>query len=899
MAAQGVTLDKVVINIESDAGKSTSNIDKLATSLYNLKSAISGGFGNINKLANGLKNLSESTANLSDIGAKLEPLSKLGAALSPLTNIKANGFNKLINNLGQIPTVMNQITPDALQNVARVSGQLADSLSPLASKMSEISHGYSALSGLADKYGVSVTKVHEKSQKTINVLDRLKNGLSKLSTPFKKISAASESFGKSAIKQFTKVNSKLKQIGLSLLGTRTIFTATRKAVSEYMNMDIELSDKLSNVWRGLGALMAPAIEEVIYLFKQFARVIYSVIKALTGIDLIAIANEKAMAGWGKSTKDLLGSLQKFDDLNVVDFGKSGSGDDNKLIDLPEIDLTPIQKIVDWVKKLKEEIQAALDTGQWYNVGAVFAEGINQAFEAINIDAIYEKLSSVATKFGDFLNGVIENTNWELIGEKISGLFVTLYQTINDLISTINFDSIGQAFSDFIAGFDLSGLVGTISDLVISITTGLADAFINIDWEIVSTKLSDATLVFLDKMNTALTNIQWDKIGESIRIAIENIDWLGIINGIIDIVKNAISGAGSLLDGLFGTNIFSEIADTVNGLIDDITLIGTTIGNTLGEGSTASNAFKAIENIVSNLVGFVKIIGDTLTDWMLSEDFQDVIASVEEIIGVIFDTVDSLVSTVVEWWQSDGGDILRSILSELTKIIKVCLEPIIEVIKELGGIIKWVVDTILKPIWTYVFGVLDIFISILSGIIQFVVKVFQGDIKGAFESIATTVQNVGEKIKNVWKKLVNSITGLVESFINKIIGGINGLIDKLNKISIKMPDWLPGDLGGKKFGFNISHLAEISIPKLATGTNEIPYEGLYHLHPGEAVVPKKYNPALGGTDNSEETNQRLDRLISIMENFKINNTINIGNKKIYEEQQNFNTYQNNKYGTLNI
>ena len=63
-----------------------------------------------------------------------------------------------------------------------------------------------------------------------------------------------------------------------------------------------------------------------------------------------------MSGWGKSAKDLLGSLQKFDDLNVVDFNKRGSGDENKLIDLKEIDLTPIQKILDLVRKIKEEIQ---------------------------------------------------------------------------------------------------------------------------------------------------------------------------------------------------------------------------------------------------------------------------------------------------------------------------------------------------------------------------------------------------------------------------------------------------------------------------------------------------------------------------------------------------------------
>lgn len=42
-----------------------------------------------------------------------------------------------------------------------------------------------------------------------------------------------------------------------------------------------------------------------------------------------------------------------------------------------------------------------------------------------------------------------------------------------------------------------------------------------------------------------------------------------------------------------------------------------------------------------------------------------------------------------------------------------------------------------------------------------------------------------------------------------------VIKALNKIKIDIPDWVPG-LGGKTFGFNLSTLNEISIPRLAKG-----------------------------------------------------------------------------------
>ena len=59
--------------------------------------------------------------------------------------------------------------------------------------------------------------------------------------------------------------------------------------------------------------------------------------------------------------------------------------------------------------------------------------------------------------------------------------------------------------------------------------------------------------------------------------------------------------------------------------------------------------------------------------------------------------------------------------------------------------------------------------------------------------------------------------------------------------IKVPDWVPG-LGGKGINFKM-------IPSLNVGTNNVKHEGLAYLHQGEAVVPKKYNPAVGGISNA--------------------------------------------------
>jgi exonuclease VII small subunit len=65
---------------------------------------------------------------------------------------------------------------------------------------------------------------------------------------------------------------------------------------------------------------------------------------------------------------------------------------------------------------------------------------------------------------------------------------------------------------------------------------------------------------------------------------------------------------------------------------------------------------------------------------------------------------------------------------------------------------------------------------------------------------------------------------------------------------------------------------------ADGLDYVPYEGLYHLHKGEKVVPAKFNSdeylSRLGTNNSEETNRLLEELIDRVERIEINPYITI-------------------------
>lgn len=104
--------------------------------------------------------------------------------------------------------------------------------------------------------------------------------------------------------------------------------------------------------------------------------------------------------------------------------------------------------------------------------------------------------------------------------------------------------------------------------------------------------------------------------------------------------------------------------------------------------------------------------------------------------------------------------------------------------------------------------------------------------------------IGGFFKSMWngiKGIINSVLGGMESFVNGIIGGINFLIRAINKISFKVPDWVPG-IGGKQVGFNLKEVSKVSLPRLATGgyvaanTPQLAIIG-DNKHEGEIVAPE--------------------------------------------------------------
>ena len=137
-----------------------------------------------------------------------------------------------------------------------------------------------------------------------------------------------------------------------------------------------------------------------------------------------------------------------------------------------------------------------------------------------------------------------------------------------------------------------------------------------------------------------------------------------------------------------------------------------------------------------------------------------------------------------------------------------------------------------------------------------------DIKGVWETVATwfdehVIQPIVGFFEDMWeglKGIINGILAGVETVVNGFVAAINWVIDGLNKISFDVPDWVPG-IGGKTIGFNIKHVAEVSLPRLEKG-------GL--VNAGQLFIANEAGPELVGQYGNKSAvmnNEQIVRSVS--------------------------------------
>lgn len=284
----------------------------------------------------------------------------------------------------------------------------------------------------------------------------------------------------------------------------------------------------------------------------------------------------------------------------------------------------------------------------------------------------------------------------------------------------------------------------------------------------------------------------------------------------------------------GKLALKAVQSAANFVVQKAAMVATTVATKAASAAQwLLNAAMNANPITLIIIAIVALIAIIAVLWTKCEWFRDgvmavinaiwsVIQTVATFIGNIFQTVFNVVSGVF--------NAIWSVVQTVFNFIWTIVQNYVNFWITVWSTIFNVVSTVLTTIWNTIQSVFNFIWGIISGVINSIIS--------AFRNVANIVKSVFTSVKNAISSLFKGVVNIIKAPINGLIGLINGVIKGLNKI--KLPDWVPA-IGGK--GINIP-----LIPKLATGTNYVAGEGLAYLHEGEAVVPKKYNPAIGGYGN---------------------------------------------------
>lgn len=433
---------------------------------------------------------------------------------------------------------------------------------------------------------------------------------------------------------------------------------------------------------------------------------------------------------------------------------------------------------------------------------------------------------------------IEGNKWDTIVPMIVGLggaFIALaagVATVSKAFTAMDWKAIGQLY-----------VVAGVFEVFMLALVPFLHAIKDLDFETLSggtMLIAGAFLALggaLALMTPFLKMLDWSSLLEFVVI-------MGVMAGLIWVLQAFVNA----LKDVSTEQIYAGLILLAGGLMAITVAVGALLiilsaAIASGVGALAILALAGVLAVVAlvivALAELVRALGEAGEGIKkICEGISQIIQTIGDVIMGIINTVAEGIATVVTAIADGITNILTPIMNFMNNVIDKVTELATTIVHEIGETIR----TVIQTVGDVIIGIIDAIVNAIPNLLNSILN-FCGNIGPAIE-------NSVDAICRSITKLVNFVVSAVEYMANLVIGAIN-------KLSIQIPDWVPG-IGGQRWGFNLSKI-EIPrfVPQYETGTNYVPNDGLAYLHQGEAVVPKKYNTPYQ-QDNSGMSNA-IDRL----------------------------------------
>lgn len=700
----------------------------------------------------------------------------------------------------------------------------------------------------------------------------------------------------------------------------------------------------ANDWYGIGMEIARKISEglstinfdvIIEKAKQWGRNMGDLFNGLVD----GLSTKKAIEVIGDTLSGIVNTITGF----LASFGDRAHFDDlGRLIAkglndaIEKINVEDLGKALSlkW-KAIIETLYGFVTTFNWGEFGTKVGQTIVSAFKNINWEHLARILHDGFIGIFDAGKNALDEIDWKDVGRKLMKFIDDI--DISDVASHLK-DLLGKVFSslgDIVSGFgeDKKGKILLFGGSLLVLAGILKKVFGTIkkgkdakgDMDEVSDGLSTFQRIG-DGVKDMLSGIGqgFESLGktfESLGKAVEIIAILGGIKLVLDslneLFKTFVESGYSILEigGLLAETLgsialaFTGIAlatklldwEGIIGagvILGGLTLTLKALGNIIDSVAKSGMKMSDITNLLIGLVGTITglVTAFTVASLVLTTN-PLALAGLLALVGSI-----SAILLVVK-------ATLPTILDAVGKFINNVAPPLIKLLNTIGDIIEKIIYALGKTLPPIINSVGGLFTSIFNGIAKVIRTV--GDvivdvmntgknlITGVLDKIMWFVDNIGSAVENSVDHILNAVRKVINFIVQGMAYLINTAIVKpINKLIGKIND----NAIAEKLGWQIGKLAEVEIkpfaPKLATGTNKIEQEGLYHLHKNEAVVPEKYNPAVNNQvyeNTNDRLIERIDRFMSIVENMETTNVFKVDGSELHRSTKRYLDKQAEIYG----
>ena len=850
---------------------------------------------------------------------------KLRQVYAEMDNIQANTWKAYtpegvkLGNRAIEPAVNSDLANNKqYQNLSKQASKLEEQIVSINAKLNTTKQEYGQIAGQIQQTTAKQSIWNNAVNKVRVAIAGIRKNISNTGNSFQSVSDISDKIKNSCnqiLKLSTKVVTKVKQIGTgfkqglghilryagALLSLQTIYSALSGSANAWLSSQNtgaqQLQANIDYLKTSFGSILAPVIEYVVNLVYQLMKAIQSLVYALSGVNIFANASAKAYESMAssakeanKQTKQLVGVHSEINNISSNDSSSSGSGGSTApSFDLSQIDsqMSPLaKKLYDFFKPLVES---------WKTYGASLVEQVKTtasqigsllssvwgSFEKIITNGtVYSILENILAIIGNiaqaWANAWNYNNNGDAIVQNLANAFNKLLKAINNVVRSQKFQKWLKNCSDKfreisekIASIDWQPLI----DALVQIGTSIGTVALDI--------LSRLVDIFKWIVENPDVSVILASIAASIMLIVKAIESISGILTTIEIIKK-------LLDG----KTFSSIAKSIGGIsavvIGAITAISSFV-------SMLSSGFDWLKEVIM-LVGIAIVaVGAVIlgAPALVAAVVAAIVAAIATAIVVVkehWEDISNTLSNGWEWLKQKAEEIWNAIAEFFTNLWQNMSQT---ASNTWNGIKDFFVN-----IWT---NISTFFSNIWNGIKNTASNIWNGIktvINNAINGIKTTISNVLNTIKTIWnniwnglkttvtnifnsiwntiRKIINSILGGIEGMANGIISGVNAVIRVLNNLSFEIPDWVPV-YGGSRFGFNISLLRQISLPRLAKGAVlTVPTVAEMAEYPGASQNPEIVTPQ----NIMEETFDKVLARYQDNDNSQpINLAVYVGNAKL--------------------